>query len=296
MSVQGILGQSAVLSSIILSLACTPARSHSPSSYPSQSACQGRDRADRSPSSLTTALLLLNTHSPAAPNPLHSSTRPRSVSLNPRTPFVDSPCSCSSPDLLLLAPPRFGLLAVLLVIPCHPPRPYLAQSHRVPFSPDTLPLSTASRRSLTRAHTRMTPKSYRCYCSSYACQGQIWQRRTIMKHRLADLARCEEFRAVRQQVPKALLESLEWGKRCFDQQYEVRGPSFLLPSLPESLLDDADSASPCLPLPITRHVTDEPSDRPPSEEDLALRLGGRQDGRRRRVGKRSVVGFYESLP
>jgi hypothetical protein len=88
----------------------------------------------------------------------------------------------------------------------------------------------------------MTPKSYRCYCSSYACQGQIWQRRTIMKHRLADLARCDEFRGLGQQIPKALLESLEWGKRCFDQQYEVRGLSFSRSSLPGSLMDGADES------------------------------------------------------
>lgn len=79
----------------------------------------------------------------------------------------------------------------------------------------------------------MPPKSYHCHCASYACAGEVWQRRTIAKHVSVDRARAAELLASpapavagggkRPRLPDALEKALEWGGRCFDRSNEVEG-------------------------------------------------------------------------
>lgn len=82
----------------------------------------------------------------------------------------------------------------------------------------------------------MPPKSYHCYCASYACAGEVWQRRTIAKHVSVDRSRAEELLALaagrpdgkRPRLPEALEKALEWGERCFERSNEVDGELFCL--------------------------------------------------------------------
>jgi hypothetical protein len=79
----------------------------------------------------------------------------------------------------------------------------------------------------------MPPKSYHCHCASYACAGEVWQRRTIAKHVSVDRTRAEELLALaaargadgkqRPRLPDALEKALAWGERCFDKSNEVEG-------------------------------------------------------------------------